>query len=451
MKNLKSKVKKAILDFSLFPSHSRVLVALSGGPDSITLLHVLLSLKDEFSLTVGAVHVNHMLRGDESERDELFVREICQKWDVPLFVERVDIPEISRGKNVEAVARRERYRLFRETLKKWGGDVVALGHTASDLVETVLLNLTKGAGIKGLRGFLPKRDVFVRPLFLVTRMEVELYVKEKQLPYVVDSSNLSTDYDRNLLRIRVIPVLREINPSLEKTILRETFLLRELEDYLDSQVVPVVNSYMKGDSFCIPLSEAKKLHPFLLGEVIRRAYRKISQKDLPYRSVEEIKRAVNREGFKKFQFHSGILVYKDQKLLCIEPEENAGKSFFYEVKELPAVVETPLYTLKFSVNSGVPILPLSLFGENGIIVRSRKPGDRLSFGKFSKSLKKFLIERKFPARQRSSLPIVESGGEIIFIPGLYVKEVRDYGNFVGVEFEEKAQSSSGREKDQEKS
>ncbi len=452
MENVQLKVREAIARFSLFPENSKILVALSGGPDSITLLHILLSLKKEMNLTVGAVHVNHMLRGEESDRDEAFVRELCRNWNVPLIVKRVNISEISGGKNVEAVARRERYRLFREALKEWNGDFVALGHTASDLTETVLLNLTKGSGIKGLRGFLPKREVFVRPLFLVTRKEVEAYVEENNLPFVVDSSNLKTDYDRNLIRLEVVPVLKRINPSLEEAVLRETALLRELEDFVESQVEPIVSEYLKDGSFCIPIEVLRELHPFLLSEVLRKAYRRVSGKDLSYRSVEELKEAVKKSGFKRFSFHRGVAVYKTQEVLCIEPERKEKKrGFYYEVKELPLTVETPLYTLKFSANSGTPVVPLSSFRSAGIIVRSRKPGDRLRFKGFSKPLKKFLIEKRFPAHLRDLIPVVEFNGEVVFIPELYTRRTGTDGDFVGVELERKAESPDRRERDKEES
>ena len=450
MESVQSKVREAIARFSLFPENSKILVALSGGPDSVTLLHTLLSLKEEMNLTVGAVHVNHMLRGEESDRDEAFVREICKNWNVPLIVKRVNVPEISKGRNVEAVARRERYRLFREALSEWNGDYIALGHTASDLTETVLLNLTKGSGIKGLRGFLPKREVFVRPLFLVTREEVEAYVEENRLPFVVDSSNLKTDYDRNLIRLEVVPVLKRINPALEEAVLRETALLREFEDFVKSQVEPVVSEYLKGGSFCAPVKVLRELPSFLLSEVLREAYRRVSGKDLSYKSVEKLKEVLKKSGFKKFSFHKGTVVYKTQEALCIEPEKDkCQKGFYYEVRELPSSLETPLYILKFSVNSGLPVVPLSHFHSAGIIVRSRKPGDRLKFKGFSKPLKKFLIEKRFPAHLRNLVPVVEFNGEVVFIPELYTRRAETEGDFVGVEFERRAKSSDKREGDKE--
>ena len=120
-----------------------------------------------------------MLRGEESERDEKFVKELCKRWNVPLFTGRVDVKGICKGRNTEAVARELRYKFLHEKLREINGDLIATGHTASDLLETVLLNLVKGTGIRGLRGFLPKREKIVRPLFEVTRKEVESYVKEK--------------------------------------------------------------------------------------------------------------------------------------------------------------------------------------------------------------------------------------------------------------------------------
>ena len=295
-----------------------------------------------------------------------------------------------------------------------------------------------------MRGFLPKRDVFVRPLFFVTREEVESYVEENWLPFVVDSSNLETDYDRNLIRLKVVPVLKRINPALEEAVLRETELLRELEDFIRSETVPVVSAYLKNGVFCAPLKVLRELHPFLLSEVLREAYKSVSGKELSYKSVSELKKALNREGFKKFSFHSGIAVYKTQEVLCIEPEREGRENFYYEVKELPATVKTPLYTLSFRLNSGVPVASLSSFREKGIIVRSRRPGDRLKFEGFSKPLKKFFIEKKVPAHIRNSIPVVELDGEVIFIPDLYRREMEINGDFVGVEFESEDKDSHRR-------
>ncbi len=437
---IKEKVLKTIRKFSLVPPGSKVIVALSGGPDSVALLSVLLELKNGLQIEVEAVHVNHMLRGEESFRDEEFVKELCRRLKVPLTVKRVNVLDVSKGKNVEAVARELRYKALYQVLKERKGDLVALGHTASDLVETVLLNLTKGTGLKGLRGFLPKRDVFIRPLFEVKRREVEEYLKERGIPYVVDSSNLKTDFERNLVRLKVIPHLREINPSLEEAFLRSSEILRGVEDFVSSEVEKLLKRFLKGNTFRAPISELKGLHPYLLTELLSEAYRRISGRALSHRKVNEIVSLIKKEGFKSFIPDKGFIVYKEQDYLVISPEDKRG-SFYCQVKTIPSEVKTPLGLLRFSLNRGEPIVSEEGFKKAGIIVRSRKPGDRLKFRNFSKSLKKFLIEKRVPATKRWELPIVEVEGEIVYIPKLYKKDLSLSGNFVGVEFEPDGGSS----------
>jgi tRNA(Ile)-lysidine synthase len=432
----KEKVKSTIAKYSLFPEGSRILVALSGGPDSVALLGVLLELSPELNISLAALHVNHLLRGEESFRDEDFVRRLCKELSVPLFVERVNVKELSRGKSLEEAAREVRYSLFKEYLKRWKGDFVALGHTASDLVETVLLNLTKGAGVRGLRGFLPKRDFVVRPLFEVTRKEVESYLKERALPFVVDSSNYQLDYERNLIRHKVVPVLKSVNPSLEKAVLRSSEVLREVEDFISSQVEPLLNKFLKGATFSAPLSELRDLHPLLKKELLQRAFKRIAGRALSYEKLNQLLKIIDSEGYKEFRPSKDFIFYKDQEKLVLTKWEPQGRGgFSFEVKELPKEVRTPLGSLRFYKGRGAPIASLDEFNQKGIIVRSRKPGDRLAFKGFSKSLKKFLIEKRVPARERELLPLVLLGEEVVFIPNLYAREFKPKGDFVGVEFE----------------
>jgi tRNA(Ile)-lysidine synthase len=419
---LKEKVEKTIKKFSLIPQNSKVLVALSGGPDSVTLLHVLLQLKEDLRIEVAAAHLNHMLRNGESERDEQFVKDLCRKWNVPLFVRRENVKEISKEKNVEAVAREIRYRFLEETRKEMDGDLIATGHTASDLVETVILNLTKGTGIKGLRGFLPKRDRIIRPLFEVTREEVERYVEENQLPFVIDSSNFKTDFERNLVRIGVIPVLKNINPRLEEAVLRSTEVLREIEGFLSEKVENLLQNYLKEETFCIPLKEFKAFHPALRRELLREAFKRITGRILPYGKVESIENLIERNGYKEFRPLEGFVIFKDQEKLCILKENEKGGVFSVRVKEIPSRVETPAGILEFDLWNGREegfLIPYSEAISKGIIVRNRRPGDRLRFRGFSRPLKKVLIEKRIPARERDILPVVQLGDEIVWIPGVY--------------------------------
>lgn len=216
--------------FAMLRPGERVLVALSGGADSVSLLLVLQKLGYE----VRAFHLNHCLRGAESDRDEAFCRALCAERGVPLNVGRCDIAALSQGKAVEETARRERYRLLEQAAE---GDKIATAHTADDNLETVLFHLVRGSGAKGVSGIPPVRGAVIRPLLFAERREIEAFLRENGQDYVTDSSNLSDDYTRNRLRHSVLPVLRGINEQAAQAALRLGEQLRQDEACLDRKSV----------------------------------------------------------------------------------------------------------------------------------------------------------------------------------------------------------------------
>ncbi len=447
---LKEKVLKTISKFQLFPPNSHILVALSGGPDSVTLLHVLLTLSEQMNLRISAAHLNHKLRGEEADRDEEFVKNLCNKWNVELKVKRVDIKAISQGRNLEAVARKERYSFLREAARELKADFIATGHTASDLVETVLLNITKGCGLRGIRGFLPKSGNIVRPLFEVTRAEVERYLEANKLPFVLDSSNLSTDYHRNLIRIEVIPTLKKINPSIENACLRMTDILRELEKYVETKVKSIVDSHLKGERFCLPIDTAKELPSFLMREIFIEAFKKLTGKTLSYEKTIAMEKLLQETGYSEFHLGNGYIAAKRQKDICLKRLDR-NKEFFFKITELPAQVILPSGDiLEFNINKGKPIASYKEFKNKGIIVRSRKPGDRVSFGNFSKPIKKLFIEKRIPADERNAVPLVLVGNRIVWIPDIYSSSFSSGENFVGVRIRRGAKSPDSRKEHKEK-
>ena len=211
------KIIATIEKYGMLNDVRKVTVALSGGADSVCLLSVLNELKDKYGYALSAVHVNHQLRGDESERDERFTVKLCEQFSVPITVERIDVKALSEEKkeSIELVARNARYDLFKTV---GDGGVVATAHTADDNLETVLYNTIRGSGLKGICGIPPKRDIFIRPLILTTRKAIEEYCALKNIKYVTDSTNLEDCYTRNKIRHNVIPVLKEINPNVSGTV-----------------------------------------------------------------------------------------------------------------------------------------------------------------------------------------------------------------------------------------
>lgn len=216
----RSKVLATVQRERLIPQGASVVVGLSGGADSVALLHVLLCLREELALgKVEAIHINHGLRGEESLRDQRFVESLCAQWEVPLTVHTYDVSaEAERlHQGVEEAGRTVRYACFEAEAKRIGG-IVATAHTASDNAETVLLNLCRGSGLHGLCGIPPKRGCIVRPLIDCTREEVENYCCQHELSYVTDSSNSDIAYARNRVRHAILPELKHINPQAEAAI-----------------------------------------------------------------------------------------------------------------------------------------------------------------------------------------------------------------------------------------
>jgi tRNA(Ile)-lysidine synthase len=192
----------------------RLIVALSGGADSVCLLHVLRDLQYK----PEACHVNHKLRGEASDNDEKFVRELCKQLEVKLHVRQIDVKALQKKhQSIEEAAREARYSYFAEF---GSGAIIATAHTSNDNTETVLLNLIRGTGLRGLCGIPPVRDKIIRPLIETAREEVEAYLKEKAIKHITDESNFSDEFTRNNLRLNVIPLLEKINPSLNAAVTR---------------------------------------------------------------------------------------------------------------------------------------------------------------------------------------------------------------------------------------
>ena len=225
-------VINTIDEYGMIKKDDCITAALSGGADSVCLLIILKELSDKYSFTLDALHINHCIRGKESDRDEEFCRNLCKKYDIPLTVIRTDVPAAAAEskKSLEETARDIRYKAF----EKHAGDKgkIATAHTVSDNAETVILNMARGTGLKGLCGIPPVRDNIIRPLIDVTRQQIEDYLKSMNQGFVTDSTNLSDDYTRNRIRHKIIPELLKINEGFYKTFSSEIKILKEENSFI---------------------------------------------------------------------------------------------------------------------------------------------------------------------------------------------------------------------------
>ncbi len=282
-----SKARDAIKKFSLMEADSRVLVGFSGGADSTVLLSALHELLGE---NVSAFHVNHMLRGNEADEDESFCREFCRKKGIPFSSVRIDVAALSGGTGVEEAARNARYAALSEECRRTGAKKIALAHTASDNIETVVFNLSRGASLSGMRGIPPKRAhgefEIIRPLILCTREEIEGFAEENSLSFCTDKTNSDTDYTRNFIRHKIVPLIKEINPNAESRVVSacenlsrdESFILETARDFISRNSV---TSSCKTEAL-------KALHPAICSRVIAHMYGAVCEEMLESKHFEDV-------------------------------------------------------------------------------------------------------------------------------------------------------------------
>lgn len=243
---MKNPVTEAIKKYDMLKAGDAVTVGLSGGADSCALVHVLFTLREELGISVSTCHINHNLRGAESDGDEAFVRKLCEELGIPLEVYNIDVKgSLGKHESVEEAARRLRYECFDKAREKYSSKL-ATAHTANDNAETVLMNLIRGTGTKGLAGIPPVRGYFIRPLIFCSREQTEEYCRQNGIDYVTDSTNLIDDCTRNRIRHKVLPMLKKFNPSVIEAITRMTAAVADDEAFIAEQSCKCAEECRKG-------------------------------------------------------------------------------------------------------------------------------------------------------------------------------------------------------------
>ena len=234
---LEEKVRKTIREYNLIEKNDSIVVGVSGGPDSMTLLSILLKLKEEFNLKIYVAHVNHMLR-ENAIKDEEYVKEFCKKNNIEMFIKKANISEIAKKEKIglEEAGRNVRYNFFEEVLKNTESNKIAIAHNLNDKVETIIMNTLRGSGVSGLKGIEAKRKKYIRPLIEIERYEIEKYCIENKINPRHDESNDDNTYTRNKIRNIVIPYIKnEFNPNIIKTLNRLSEIIKEEDEYVQSK------------------------------------------------------------------------------------------------------------------------------------------------------------------------------------------------------------------------
>jgi tRNA(Ile)-lysidine synthase len=440
-----SQVRNTIEDYKMISPKDVVVVGVSGGPDSIALLHILYSLKEEYDLTLFVVHLNHMLRGEEAEEEACFVAELAKKWGLSCRVLKKDIRKISKekGLSIEEAGHKVRHEIFRQVGQEIGAQKLALGHHADDRAETVLIHLIQGSGLQGLAAMPPTADWIIRPLAKVFKTEIINYCRDHNLNFYLDQSNEEPVYLRNKVRLNLLPYLKkEFNPQIVEALLRLEDIVVPENQYLDIESDQALEDILiKREKGGLILNKDKLIqkHLAIQRRVIRKAYNLLRPEDqgLSFIHVEQILDLVrSNQGSKQVNLPQGIIfkvVYHRLELIDSRLKPEKEKKSFNISWDIPGTVKLgENKILKGTFLSSKPnitegFLEVVLDGEKittPLIVRSRKPGDRLRpLGmKGTKKVKDVFIDKKIPKEIRDLIPIVCSGEDIIWLPGITINE-----------------------------
>jgi len=385
-----NKLRAFCREQNLIRSGDTIVCAVSGGADSMALLWALYLLKEEWKLDLRAAHFNHHLRGEESDRDEQFVREFCEGYGIPLHMGSGRI--VPGKKGLEAAAREARYTFLRSLPGK-----IATAHTADDNAETILMHLIRGTGLKGLGGITPVYGAIIRPMLNVTRQDVEEFLAEYCVSHIEDSSNSTDAFLRNRLRHRIMPLLKEENPRLAENLSAMALRLR-----LDEQALAEQASF----DGALQIDRLRQMPPAFRSRALEKFLKENGVREPEAVHIRQAEALVFSENpSARADFPGGITIGRTYGILerCNAPSEMQCSFTCTEAEE---ILNTPHI---FTVN---PV------GE--LYVRCRRSGDSIRLSGGTKSLKKLFIDRKIPAAERDQIPILCDEAGILGIPGIGV-------------------------------
>lgn len=444
---MKKKVVDFICDHQLMEKNKTILIGVSGGPDSMALLHLLYTMREAWNLNVHAVTVDHQLRPGDSEADVYYVKEICKKWAIPFISSAVDVSAYKKKFKVstQVAARKLRYEVFREKMNQLQADYLALGHHGDDQIETLIMSLARTTNLHSLTGIPVTRDFsngkIIRPLLCVTKKEIENYCKKNDIHPRIDSTNHDPYYTRNDIRKSIVPKLKERNSNLHTTMQLLSESLQEDEQYLISEAKKVVekvitfNENSKKASLWI---STFKSYPLPLQ---RRAFRLTLDylyadgmpDQLTHMHESIFLSLINEEENNKVvHFPKQLFIERSYgNLFFYFKEENStSKEFYREISEIPARISLPngaivsiTYVDKFLENNHDKYTYVCLEEQLTfpIHIRTRRPGDRMRYKglKGSKKIKDVLIDEKVPRNERDNIYIVaDNTDKIIWLIGM---------------------------------
>lgn len=461
------KFKEYIDKNNLINKGDGIVVGLSGGPDSVCLIHLLHSIKEDYDLKIVGAHINHMIRGNEAIKDEEYAKALCETLGIDFCKIRVDVEGLAEKESVstETAGRNVRYGFFKEIRDKYGYNKIATAHNANDQAETIIMRIMRGTGLEGLGGIPVKRDDgIIRPILGMNRAEIESYCEENKLNPRIDKTNLETVYSRNRIRLDILPYMKEyFNDDIINTINRMTEILSYDNEFINkvSEEEYARNCVEKNEKIIIK-KELFNRDRAIITRVVRKALILGSKSlyDFEMKHINDVIYLKDSNTGKRIDLPNGIIaenVYGDIEVNKKELFENAKENISEIVIDLDDLCNEEIeylgYKFKFELIYNTKILK---FANNDLIkyfdydkldrcitLRARRNGDKITpLGmRGSKKLKDIFINMKVPQSQRNLIPILEFDNEIAWVVGIKVSDIfkvtKDTKRFLKVTFEKR--------------
>ena len=416
----------------LITKNDKVLVGVSGGTDSMCLLYLLERASEKMGFDFVAVHVNHNLRGEESERDQNFVEKYCQKNNIKLICESVDVNKYATkyAKTIEQAARELRYEMFDKIMQKEKATVLAVAHHKDDQAETILMHIARGSSLKGARGMSLKNGNTIRPLLNFTREDIEQYNKANKIPSIKDSSNDDVNYNRNYVRHKVLPSLEKAYPDVVNSLCKFASKCSVDDDFIQS-MIPLKLIQCSENAVKI-LNEADNLHLAIKTRLIKMAFEQLgAYYDIEEKHIFEVLNLFKMKNSTKINLPFKIIAYKEYDGVVLTSSKNVF------VKKNCFSFKTG--TIKFDGFGEINAEMLSdeeipEFGDGNHYVdyesipsdavwRTRDNGDVFAkIGSGSKKLNDYFTDKKIPLRLRDSIPVLVSGNKVYVVAGMDISE-----------------------------
>jgi tRNA(Ile)-lysidine synthase len=434
MKKMEQKVIEFISQYNLLEHGDKLLIAFSGGPDSVFALHFLSKYARKYKIEISAIHFNHGLRGKEADRDQLFSRRFCDQLDIRFMTKKIDVKNYAEQYkiSIEEAARKLRYENLTTVSKELKCDKIVTAHNQSDNTETVLLNILSGTGLSGISGIPVRRENIIRPFLSLTKKEIVEYLDKYKIHYITDSSNLKSDFKRNFLRNKIIPLLKDkINPSLDEAVFRSSKILES--------TVPLLNIYRKNklkkfikvynDRLQIQNDFFMSNDVGLIGELLKNLLRKHFRYDFEYSDFMKLNKLFKLQKGKSVQLNSNLIAIRESDFIQIEIKKtdteqivhlNVGETVKFINKSV-SIQKSDRMKVKYNPNGNIEFIDADKL--NGIfILRRWKNGDKfvpLGMSNFKK-VSDFLTDIKIPSSDRKNQLVLTNRNNIVWVVGLRI-------------------------------